>query len=231
MFSFFFKKPKILLDCFTANPEVETLFPILYAEERPPTFWKNLPTTVRHQGPMRGTMKTCPGVNTLYRTGFILQSWAEYWIGTEGGGLKWFPEEEAEGHHPSQWGEYLKGFHHLKLNSPWKIKEKTGVNFLYTNTFWHDDEFKPFVVNGVVDYKYQHTTSVNLLISKTMFPKDLVIPAGKELAHVIPLSESDIKISMHTVSYEEYVKQVAIVPFALNGQYFKRRKILKEKGL
>jgi hypothetical protein len=64
-----------------------------------------------------------------------------------------------------------------------------------------------------------------------MFPKDLTIPAGKELAHVIPLSESDIKISMHTVSYEEYIKQVGIVPFALNGQYFKRKKILKDLGL
>lgn len=231
MFSFFIKKSKIVLDCFTHHPEVEKLFPILYAEECLPNFWKNLPTTVKHNGPSRGTMRTCPGVGTLFRTGFILQSWEEYWIGGENGILKWFPEDDAEGHHPKQWGEYLKSYHHLKLNSPWKIKEKTGVNFMYTNVFWHDDEFKPFVVNGIVDYKYQHTTSVNMLIPKSMFPKDLVIPAGKPLAQVIPLSDSEIQIKMHTVGYEKFMTEVGTVPFALNGQYFKRKKILKDKGL
>lgn len=231
MFSFFFKKPKIVLDCFTYQPEVEKLFPLLRAEERIPSFWKNLPPTVKHNGPMRGTMRTCPGVGTLYRTGFILQSWQEIWIGTDGG-LKWFPEDAIETHSSKQWMDsYLKGFHHVKLLSPWKIREKTGVNFLYTNCFWHDDEFKPFVVNGVVDYKYQHTTSVNMLIPKVMFPKELTIPLNKELAHIIPLSESDVDIKMHTVSFDEYIKEVGGVPFALSGQYFKRKKILKDKGL
>jgi hypothetical protein len=232
MFSFFLKKPKIVLDCFTHVPDVEKLFPILHAEERLPPFWKNLPPTVKHNGPMRGTMKTCPGVGTLYRTGFILQSWEEIWLGTEGGLLKWFPEDSIEAHNSKQWGEdFLKNHFHAKLVSPWRIKEKTGVNFLYTNCFWHDDQFKPFVVNGVVDYKYQHTTSVNLLIPKVMYPKELTIPLNKELAHIIPLSESDIDIKMHTVSMDEYIKQVGQVAFTLNGQYFKRKKLLKDKGL
>jgi hypothetical protein len=231
MFTFFFKKPKIVLDCFTHHPEVETLFPLVNAEERLPDFWKKLPTTVKHNGPSRGTMKTCPGVTGLFRTGFIIQSWQDFWISTENSMLKWFPEESAEGHNQKQWGDYLNDYQHLKLNSPWKIKEKTGVNFLFTNCFWHDDKFKPFVVNGMVDYRYQHTTSVNLLIPKKMFPADLTIPAGKELAHVVPLSESDVTIKMHTVDYGEYLKQVGDMSFTLNGQYYKRKKILKDKGL
>ena len=231
MFSFFFKKSKIVLDCFTYVPEVELLFPILRAEERLPQFWKKLPPTVKHNGPMRGTMKTCPGVGNLYRSGFIIQSWQEMWIGIENG-VRWFPEDCLETHSSKQWlDSYLTGFYHVKLLSPWKIKEKTGVNFLYTNCFWHDDTFKPFVVNGVVDYKYQHTTSVNMLIPKTIFPKEVNIPLNKELAHVIPMSEKDIDIKMHTVTQEEFVKQVGTIPFTISGQYFKRKKLLKQKGL
>jgi hypothetical protein len=230
MFTFFFKKPKIVLDCFTYHPEAEILFPIQYAEERIPTFWKNLPTTVKHGGPERGTMRTCPGVSTLFRTGFIIQNWCDYWVSTENSLLKFFPDESAESHNSKQWGDYLKSYHHLKLNSPWKIREKTGVNFLFTNCFWHDDEFKPLTVNGMVDYKYQHTTSVNLLIQKNMFPKEFTIPAGKELAHVVPLSEADIKIQMHTVSQAEYSTFNPPV-WTMNGQYYKRKKLLKSKGL
>lgn len=229
MFTFFFKKSKITLDCFTYIPEIEKLFPIIPAEERIPSFWKNIPTTVKHMGPMRGTMKTCPGVSTLFKSGFIVQSWSDIWIGIENNALRWLPEEMGEAHNPKQWGDALKGFNHIKLVSPWRIKEKTGVNFLYTNCFWHDDQFKPVVVNGVVEYKYQHTTSVNMLIPKKMFPAELTIPAGKELAQVIPLSESDVNIKLHTVTPLEY-ERLNAYNFAMNGQYFKRKKMLKALG-
>jgi hypothetical protein len=230
MFNFFFKRPTLVLDCFTYVPELETLFPIVPAEERLPPFWKKLSPTVNHFGINRGTVRTCPGIGTLFKTGFILQNWHDYAISTEDNNFRWHPENMAEQHNSKQWGEYLKSYHHLKLISPWRIKEKTGVNFLFTNCFWHDDEFKPTVVNGIVDYKYQYTTSVNMLVPKTMFPKTLTIPAGKELAHVIPLSESDVKIKMHTVSSIEY-DRLNTYTFSFQGAYFKRKKILKDKGL
>jgi hypothetical protein len=230
MFTFFNKKSKIVLDCFTFVPEIATLFPIIHAEDRIPPFWKNLPTVVKHSGISRGTMRTCPGVSSLFRTGFILQNWSDCWISTENDKLTWFPENAGEQHNPKQWGEYLKNYHHLKLVSPWRIQEKSGVNFLYTNCFWHDDNFKPFIVNGMVEYKYQSTTSVNMLIPKTMFPKDLTIPAGQELAHIIPMSEKDIEIKMHTISRTEY-ENLGSYTFSFNGQYFKRKKLLKEQGL
>ena len=230
MFTFFFKKTPIVLDCYTFIPELENLFPIIPAEERIPDFWKNVPTTVNHMGISRGTMRTCPGVGELFRSGFILQNWIDYWISTDNNNIQWAPEASAESHNSKQWGEYLKKYYHLKLISPWRIKEKTGVQFLYTNCFWHDDEFKPFVVNGSVEYKYQTTTSVNLLVPKAMYPKDILIPAGKPLAQIVPMSEKDVKIKMHTVTREEY-ENTGTYQFSFNGQYFKRKKLLKSKGL
>lgn len=231
MFSFFIKKSKIHLDCFTPLNELPLLFPLVPAAERTPATWKNLPTTVVYGGPKRGTMKTCPGVGSVYRSGFIIPAWSDIYINTTNNEVKWFPQQYGENHNPKQWGtEYLKDHNHIKLVSPWKIREKTGVQFLFTNAFWWDDQFKPFVPNGIVEYKYQHTTSVNMLFPKNMFPKELTIPAGKELAHVIPLTDKEVVLKMHQVSEEDYAKFDSFF-FGFNGQYFRRKKLLQSKGL
>lgn len=231
MIEFFFRRPKIVLDCFTYLPELTKLFPLVLAEEKVPNFYKKLPSTVRHNGPIRGTMKLCPGISTLFKSGFIIPCWADIFISTENNMLVWYPEDQAEAHNAKQWGEnYLKSYYHLKLISPWKIREKTGVNFVYTNTFWHDDEFKPLVVNGVVEYKYQNTTSVNMLIPKTIFPKEFTIPAGQPLAHVIPMSDKEIVLKLHEVPAPEFHNMWGYT-FGLSGQYFRRKKILKDQGL
>ena len=229
MFTIFRRPSKIYVDCFTDVEELPKLFPIQHASERMPTFWKNLATTVPHLGPFRGTMKTCPGVSSLYRTGFIIQSWSDYWLSVDNNQFDWQPQQAAESHNPSQWGDAFKNHYHLKLVSPWRIREKTGVKFMFTNTLWHDEEFKPKILNGIVDYKYQHTTSINMLVPKNMFPKSQIIPAGKELAHVVPLSDKDVVIKMHVVDGQELNKLAPWV-WTFNGHYFKRKKLLQDRG-
>ncbi len=229
MFTIFRRPSKIYVDCFTDVEELPKFFPIQHASERMPTFWKNLPTTVPHLGPQRGTMKTCPGVSSLYRTGFIIQNWHDIWISVDGPDITWQPVPVAESHDPGQWGNAFKNHYHLKLVSPWRLKEKTGVKFMFTNTLWHDEDFKPKVVNGIVEYKYQHTSSVNMLVPKNMFPKSQLIPAGKELVHVVPLSDKDVVIKMHVVDSKELQKLQSWV-FTFNGHYFKRKKFLQDRG-
>jgi hypothetical protein len=229
MFTIFRRPSKIYLDCFTDVEELPKFFPIKHASEMMPPFWKTLPTTMPYMGPARGTMKTCPGVSSLYRTGFILQNWHDIWYSTEGGEVQWQPQPAAESHNKMQWGEAFKNHHHLKLVSPWRIKEKTGVKFMFTNTFWHNEDFKPVVVNGIVDYKYQHTSSVNMLIPKNIFPKSQTIPAGTPLAQVVPLSDKDVVIKMHVVDEAE-LKKLSNWIWTFNGHYFKRKKLLQERG-
>jgi len=229
MFTIFRRPSKIYVDCFTDLEELPKFFPIQHASERLPTFWKNLPTTVPHMGPNRGTMKTCPGVSSLYRTGFIIQNWHDIWVSVDNNTLTWQPEPTAESHNPHQWGDAFKNHYHLKMVSPWRIKEKTGVKFMFTNTLWHDEEFKPKVLNGIVEYKYQHTSSVNMLVPKNMFPKSQLIPAGKELVHVVPLSDKDVVIKMHVVDATE-LKKLQNWVFTFNGHYFKRKKLLQDRG-
>lgn len=237
MFSIFRRPGKIHVDCFTYMPTLTDLFPVLLAEERIPSWHKGLSAVCKSpSGPMKGTMKTCPGVNDLFRTGIILQSWCDMYINWENpgnSGMYWEPQDKGESHHPLQWGDtpQFKNYFHFKFLSPWKFVEKTGIKWIMMNTFWHDTSQRYIVPAGMVEYKYQHTTNVNMFIPKASFPKNLTINAGKEISHIIPLSEKDIVLHQHEISETEYIRKYMGIPFSFTSQYYKKKKILQAKGV
>jgi hypothetical protein len=228
MFSIFKKSSTITLDCFTVLPELPELFPIVRAGEILPSWWKSLEPTANYKGIDRGTMKMCPGVSDYFKAGFIIPSWRDFKIEINSGIPNVLPEGSADIHNPVQWGKALDGYGHVKLVSPWRIKEKSGVSFLFTNTFWHKHRHQCIVPNGVVNYKYQATTNVNILISKNAFPKEFVIDAGEPLVHCLPMSDQKLKIKMHVVSPEEYMQKDSY-HFSFAGNYYKSKKILEGK--
>lgn len=231
IFSIFVKKSTIHVDCFTYFEDVYNLFPPIEARHSIPSFYKNLSPTVEHTGIQRGTMKTCPGVNYLFNSGFIVPNCQEIFVKIqEDNDIDWFPAGAAESHNSLQWGAALKNYHHLKIVTPWLVKENTGTKFLMTNLFWHDNDFKPLAVNGMLEFKYQHSINVNLVIPKNIFPRDFSISPGKELAQVIPLTDKTVKLHTHLISIQEYQKMgIDILWYA--GNYLKRKKLLQSKGL
>lgn len=229
MFDIFSKKSTITLDCFTFIPDLPDLFPIARASQNLPSWWKSLDPTVQHQGINKGTMKTCPGVTDYFKSGFIIPMWKDMIFEMNSGVLRAYPDDDAAPHHPAQWGKGLENYSHMKLITPWRIKEKTGVNFIFTNTFWHNHTPTYTVPNGVVNYKYQTTASVNMVVNKNVFPNKFEIKAGDPLAHVIPMSDKQLKIKLHLVTVEEYAK-LDFYQFTFAGNYYKRKKILQDKG-
>ena len=193
-----------------------------------PEWFKQLPATVPWKGINRGSMKMCPGVTDYYKAGFILPAWRDFQISVNSGIPNLHPAESGDIHNPIQWGKGLDGYGHIKLVSPWRIKEKTGVKFLFTNSFWQKQKHHYFVPNGIVEYKYQVTTNVNLVVSKNAFPNEFVINAGDPLVQCIPLSEQKIKIKTHVIDPIEFAKLDSYV-FSFSGNYYKGKKI-KEKS-
>ena len=223
------RKPGVIhLDCFTCIQEVKQFFPIQYARDVMPEWYKKLPTTVKYQGPMRGTMKTCPGVADYFRNGFVIQSWRDFYFEINDKTLSVDPESEADLHHPAQWGEALKGWSHAKLICPWRIQEKTGVNFLFNNAFWHNQQKNYFVPSGVVNYKHQTTANVNLVINNSMYPNNCTITGGEPLVHCIPMSDKKIKIHTHLVTPIEYTMKQSY-HWSWAGQYYKNKKMREAK--
>ena len=229
MFSIFKKLSTITLDCFTPNPELVELFPIVNSGKMLPDWFKKLPATVPHKGIDRGTMKLCPGVSDYYKAGFIIPAWRDFKVEMNSGIPNVYPEGSADIHNPVQWGSGLEGYGHIKLVSPWRIKEKTGVKFLFTNSFWQKHKHQYFVPNGIVEYKYQYTTNVNMVVSKSVFPNNFVIEAGDPLVQCIPLSDQNVNIKMHVVDPEEFIK-INTYNFTFAGNYYKSKKIKESKN-
>jgi hypothetical protein len=231
MITIFRRPSKIHIDCFTWMHDLPKLYPVLQASECIPHFFKNIPSTVKTPtGPSRGTLRTCPGANDLFRSGIILQAWSDIYLNWKSPNVFWEPQGSAESHSSLQWNnsKELKDFYHFKLNSPWKFKEKTGVKFLMTNCFWHETTAPYFVVNGMLEFKYQNTTNVNTWVNRNQFPNETTITAGTPLAQIIPCSEKDIVLHQHQISMDEYLK-MQVVFYSFNAQYLKRRKILGGK--
>jgi hypothetical protein len=215
MFNIIRRPGKIHLDCFTYQPSIADLFPIEYARKVLPDWYKKLPTTVKWQGPSRGTMKTCPGVADLFRKGFIIPAWREFYVEVVNGVPRTEPVEE---------------FGHVKLICPWRIREKTGVQFIWTQPFWQHNTTRYVTPTGLVEYKYQHTTNVNMLVPKKLYPNNFTIDAGEPLAHVMPMSDKEIVLHHHVIDGMEWQLKHSTYAFTFSGQYYKFKKLMQDKG-
>ena len=209
----FFKKSVIHLDSFTTNSGIHDLFPIQSSNNFIPDWWKNIPKTYSEKDEygivtQHATMKSCVGFLDLYKTGFIIPNWSDVIFRTYPDG-SWAYKQAAENlpqitsHNSNQYGD-LQNLIHAKIESPWIITEKTGVSFLFTDPKWNKlKNINDFVVlDGVVNFKYQHSTHINIFIQQK--DNQINLNAGDPLVHLIPLSDKKVKIKNHLVDETEY---------------------------
>jgi hypothetical protein len=154
------------------------------------------------------TAKRCVGIVNLFTTGFILPSWTDFKIEMMKDGLfyKHDPMNSLDANpHPEfmYWENLYKGFQHVKISSPWLIREKSGVKFHWASPVYHNTEqhanFQ--TLSAIVDFKAQCNTHVNMFIKKG---STLTVNAGDPLVHIVPLSENDVELRNHVVSEQEY---------------------------
>lgn len=235
-FNFLFKSKKKIVDCFTANPHAYNLFPISPSTKHFPEWWKNTPTTLEKRTSANlivevATAKTCQGILDLYKKSYTLPLWSDLVMETEEQGCRFqFADESSTlSFHDSgltnhTFGNYLN----IKLLSPWILKETSGTNFLFTQPFWSmpSDISTVQIPPGILEFKHQHSTHVNLLLNKG-HRHDW--SAGKPIAHIIPLTENSIEFRNHLVSETE-LKNIsgANLPFFV-GAYHKTKKIAESK--
>jgi hypothetical protein len=214
---FIFKRSKVVVDCFTKSEIQNKLYPIDYASRFIPEDWKNLPTTVQVKAvPDRdskleitaSTMKKCVGFLYLHSKGFIIPAWSDMAIEMMGEARAAAIEPKGKmdvNCHPKNlyWSQLYKGYSHIKLMSPWMIREKTGVKFTWNRCDWVNSENadKFHVVSAVIDFNTQYASHINVF-QKT--GSTVHIPAGTPLVHLIPITDKDLDLRKHVVSPEEY---------------------------
>jgi hypothetical protein len=231
MLTFFFKKTTVHIDIFTFFPGIIELFPIKDAEEMIPKWFKEVPTTVKSpSGSSVATVRTCPGMSELFKEGIIIPNWCDLYLNWSKGSLYTEPSDMTESHPDWQWNKstVFNEYHHLKIGSPWKFKEKTGSKFMMTNAWWNKPGVKHFVPNGLLEFKYQHSANINMWIPKSGFPQDYTIPAGEPMCQLVNLDGKKIKFHMHYSNPTKFDKGVNDHIFSQVGQYYKRKKIIQE---
>ena len=240
MFDIFIKRKKIVVDCFTTNIDAHDVFPIQLAHKFYPNWWKKLPSsfpveTTNGVQMEQKTMKACSGFINHYQKGFVLPLWSDVVIQTQADAMgNSYSYQYADGHsevgvHPvDQMGREFESLVHVKLVSPWRIREKTGVEFMYMEPTWNypGDLCSMSTPPGTIEYKYQHTSSVNMFLQKG---RKYSFSAGRAMAHIIPLSDKDVEVKCHLVSPLEMDNEVRRVmhqgfPFFHNGYPEKKKR-------
>lgn len=215
MFTFFHRTPVIHVDGFTFSPSVYEYAPLTRAVDAVPEFWKSLPNPdpsyfVDDRGTFRverhSTLKNCYGFIELYKRGFVLENWSAIAVMVEKNGYKYYYADldNPQSHPLEQFGNGFNGFFHLKLISPWLIREKTGVKFHFGPTSWSHEKYDFVMPPGVLDFKMNHAAHVNILLRPRPDPYQFVIEFGEPLAHIIPLTDKKIELKNHLVDQLEY---------------------------
>ena len=236
---FNFKNPTIHLDCFTYLPQVSELFPVANSQKVLPAWFRSLAPHVNVGNPKfpslsMNTMKGCAGINDYFKNSVTLTNWVEHRFSVQADGSIHFMglrDDMEYDSHPKhiQMGTGMPDYTHIKIPSPWQFVEKKGVKWVWLQAAWHmDDPCEYSIPPGIVDYQEQHTTNVNMLISAKNAPREIVIPSGQPLVQIVPMSESNVKIHMHQVSFEEWVKYKTFTHSSIHN-FLKTRKIRKNK--
>lgn len=183
------------------------------ASKSVPDWWKELPTpTIGNAINVPGknsNMRKCYGFVEFFKRGLVIQNWTDMHLRTDFEGIKYFtvagpgpathPMSQYSGGFPDHW--------HTKLTSPWFFKEKTGVHFAWIGAEWNLDRYDFKVLPGVLEFKFNTSTNINLMLPVKKEPIDMFLPAGLPLVHVIPLDDSKkLEVQCHLITEQELSK-------------------------
>lgn len=212
--NFFFKRPQVVLDCFTATPHVYDNAKINWGIKFMPDWWKRTPRQLEN-GDL--TVKNCVGLTDLYKTSIVIPSWFEMRLRVHSKHDQedlWYTWEGSNesivtdgSHADEQFEEFaVSHAHNIKLHSPWVFKTKEFVRFTWTQPTWNMRHMieQLTILPAVVDYKYQHDTNINFLMLNKNQEFNVTIEPLTPLVMLHPMTDKEIVIKNHLVDQKEY---------------------------
>lgn len=207
---FLFKKPELTLDCFTPSGPAYQYSKIENASKYIPEWWKNTPNETSDSNP---TIKWCNGFIDYYKTGIVIPSWfeAEITVNPNSSYNVLTTDEKSfknQSNHPNKmFSQYSENdTFNIKIMSPWIFKMKENINFVWSEPTWDNKNLftEVTVLPGVMNFKYNTTTNINLLIKVRKDSYKINIKPQQPLAMLHALTDKKIIIKTHLVSQEEY---------------------------
>lgn len=229
------KKKKIVVDAFTDN-DIVASYPIEESSKNLPDWYKKLKPTIEVSGEGHAlkipTLKRCDGLFDLIGNSFTIPMWADLSIAiTAQGTYNWkYPSNQynfgVEQHPEFLMNSAFSPKVHIKVLSPWMLRETSGINFYQTQAFYSLNEFGGDILipPGVVNYKYQQSTHINMFLSRE---KTYMLKAGQPMMYLVPMTEDKVEIKTHIVSTAEYKR---ICNMQAGHKFLGSYKDLKSRG-
>jgi hypothetical protein len=212
---FFFRNKTIVVDAFTHVTAVAESAPLQLAANFIPDWWKSIKASGVKVNDMENilqpTMKGCTGFLNLYKRGFIVPLWADLELDIlENGNYRFISpltNFNMSSHGSYQYNNSFPNEAHLKLEAPWIIKEKSGVEFYLGGAFWNQQSTinGMNICPGIASLDRSMQVNINCFFKKE--EKRYSLLAGYPLAHIIPLSEKPLQVRSHLISESEFSKR------------------------
>lgn len=236
-------KNTLTLHCYTDRADVYNYFPIVSGKKTVPEWVKKLPAapkTVEEILKHIPNIKSCTGLLDYHRLSIVLPLWSDLILETgseDNDHYAWQYSDlksQVDIHLPEQYGNYFdpKKYQHFKIISPWSFLCSEDINFFATGPEWCFDKLKNInILGGILNFKFQNETHVNLIYSKQKEKSCTLLEADTPLYYFFPLTEKKVEIKNHLVSTEEMtrIRQMA-GQTKFNNKYYKNRELIAKRG-
>jgi len=239
---FFFRKPKVIVDCFTANPIAFEFAKPDNAIKFIPDWWKNTPLSYIPEDSFfkRPTLKGCDGIINNFKHGLVVPMWCDFAIEIGPKGTTHFKYQFGDrlsslsSHTYKEFNNYIKEeeIQHIKIHSPWFFSCKENIHWIWTDPKWNSMKVNDYVgLPGISSFKYQSNTNINLLFYRGEKTKIVEIKYNSPLVHITPLTDRKLILKHHLVDQNEIFKLNLAgtnVKFINNVQILKKLRINKK---
>jgi hypothetical protein len=216
---FWFKKKKLILKCYTTDPFAYSFAKIDWGKNFIPEWYNNLPVyNTWPNGLDYPTLRVCHGFKQLYKNSLVIPSWAHININIGPNSIDQAPlfywktnTTFAKIHsHPScQTTGFLdeNRFINFKIMSPWYLKCNQLIQFIMSDPIWNRAGITDYsILPGILDFKYQSSTNILGILESKEQEREINFSPGDPLVFLTPMTEEDIVLEYHLVTYSELEK-------------------------
>lgn len=210
---FWKKRKKVKLTFYNRKQKLIDLLPPTQGLKNVPSWWKQKSSDI--------SITSCPGVTELYKRAITIPLWIDHEIefdydniynvnipGTSPDAVYQY----VTAHHPEQYNNAFKDYHHVKLINPWLIETDTLLPFLMIDATWNRASFEEYTIPpGMLEFKYQHSCHINIFLHKSNNTKKLKFNFGTKFVHLIPLEDVDIDIEYKKIDNEKFIDLMPLV--------------------
>jgi len=166
--------------------------------------------------PLKGpTMKRCPVLNEYFQTGITIPLWTDidFYVDCKERSIEWryantySDLELISSHSPEQYPELKNDYIQIKFINPWIAQCNTDVSWLVTRPVYSNLEFDKHGIifcDGVVNFKRNFNTHVNLFFPIKKENYTVKFEAGTPFQKLIPLCDKKINMNSSYCTKEYY---------------------------